>query len=309
MAFITSASTALTSGLSQICRAKSLSHAYGRTTPTTKAMPSVPRGRTTATMSARKFFVGGNWKCNLTKSAISELVSSFNDGPELDPSSIEVAIAPPTIYLDCTRSELRKDFATCAQNVWLSEGGAYTGETDAQMAADVGASWVLLGHSERRHLPELKETDRTIAEKAKYTLTEVGLGVIYCIGELLEEREANKTEEVCERQLKALSEAISDWSKVVIAYEPVWAIGTGKVATPEQAEEVHSTVRKWLANNVSQKAANETRILYGGSVSPDNCEELAKKPNVDGFLVGGASLKPTFTDIIQSYKVALAGAV
>lgn len=309
MAFITSAPTVLTSGLSQICRTKSLSHACERTLSNTKVMPSGSGRRATATMSARKFFVGGNWKCNLTKAAISELVSAFNEGPELDPSLIEVAIAPPTVYLDSTRSMLRKDFATCAQNAWISEGGAYTGEIDAKMAADVGAAWVLLGHSERRHLPELHESNKTVAEKAKYALTETDLGIIYCIGELPEEREANETDAVCERQLEVLSREISDWSKVVIAYEPVWAIGTGKVATPDQAEEVHNFLRTWLANNVSQKVANETRILYGGSVSPDNCEELAKKPNIDGFLVGGASLKPSFNDIIQSYKVALAGAV
>lgn len=309
MAFIASAPTVLTSGLSQVCRSNSLPQAYGRKLSVTLPKPHGSARRTIATMSARKFFVGGNWKCNLTKATISELVSSFNEAPELDSSSIEVAIAPPTIYLDSTRSLLRKDFATCVQNTWLSAGGAYTGETDAKMAADVGAAWVLLGHSERRHIPELCESDKTIATKAKYTLTETDLGVIYCVGELLEEREANETEAVCERQLKALSDNISDWSKVVIAYEPVWAIGTGKVATPDQAEEVHNTLRKWLEKNVSKKVANETRILYGGSVSPDNCEELAKKPNVDGFLVGGASMKPTFIDIIHSYKVALAGAV
>lgn len=307
MAFIPVAPSALTSGVAHVCRG-GLSPVYGRALPETPSSRSFSR-RGVVTMSARKFFVGGNWKCNLTKSAISDLVSALNDGPALDDSSIEVMVAPPAVYLESTRNALRQDFSTCAQNVWLSKGGAYTGEIDASMAADVGASWVILGHSERRHIPQLKESDDTIAEKARYTLNETGLGVVYCIGELLEEREADQTVAVCERQLKALANVISDWSKVVLAYEPVWAIGTGKVATPEQAEEVHSAIRKWLAESVSKKVSDETRILYGGSVSPDNCKDLAKKSNVDGFLVGGASLKPSFLDIIESYKTALAGAV
>lgn len=259
--------------------------------------------------SSRKFLVGGNWKCNLDKAAITDLVAAFNTAPAIDKDSVEVVVAPPSVYLDSTRAQLRADFATSAQNVWISAGGAFTGELDAKMVKDVGGTWTILGHSERRHLPVIKESDETIATKAAYALTEAGLSVMYCIGELLEEREAGNTLAVCERQLAALSTAISDWSNVVIAYEPVWAIGTGKVATPEQAEEVHVAVRAWLENNVSKAVADSTRILYGGSVSPSNCEELAKKPNIDGFLVGGASLKPTFLEIIDSYKSALTAAV
>eukprot|EP01010_Urceolus_cornutus_P001752 NODE_2321_length_577_cov_424.251894_g1839_i0.p1 GENE.NODE_2321_length_577_cov_424.251894_g1839_i0~~NODE_2321_length_577_cov_424.251894_g1839_i0.p1 ORF type:complete len:129 (-),score=44.07 NODE_2321_length_577_cov_424.251894_g1839_i0:139-525(-) len=123
-----------------------------------------------------------------------------------------------------------------------------------------------------------------------------------CIGELLEEREAGKTNEVNERQLAAIAEKVTDWSKVVIAYEPVWAIGTGKVATPEQAQEVHAHLRAWLSAKVSPEVAAATRILYGGSVNGKNCVELAGKPDVDGFLVGGASLKPEFLDIVAAYK-------
>lgn len=308
MAFVSSASSVLTSSLTHLCGGAQAS------VPRLQALPRAPlrsaARQSAATMSAtRKFLVGGNWKCNLNKAAVNDLVQAFNSGPDLDSDSIEVVVAPPAVYLESTRAALRQDFETCVQNAWISAGGAFTGETDAKMAADVGAKWVLLGHSERRHLPQLRETDEDIAKKATYALNDAGLNVMYCIGELLEEREAGETLAVCERQLKALDAAIDDWSKIVIAYEPVWAIGTGKVATPEQAEEVHEAVRKWLADNVSQDVADKTRILYGGSVSPDNCEELAKKPNVDGFLVGGASLKPTFLDIVNSYKVALAGAV
>ena len=301
-------STALrTSGLTHVCGQTCGQRSELNITSIAPRKPEYKRGIVMA--AERKFLVGGNWKCNLNKSSIKELCAAFNEGPSLDPESVEVVVAPPAPYLESTREILRKDFAVSAQNVWISKGGAFTGETDAAMVQDVGAGWTILGHSERRHLPELKETDETISKKAAYTLKETNLKVIYCIGELLEEREAGQTLAICQRQLSALSAAIDDWSKVVIAYEPVWAIGTGKVATPEQAEEVHLDVRKWLADNVSKKVADETRILYGGSVSPGNCQDLAKKPNVDGFLVGGASLKPSFLEVIDSYKAAMPSAV
>lgn len=309
MAFIPSSPTILTSSLSHICASpNATTQRSTRTLSTSQTSNTSSRCRSTITMMSpnRKFLVGGNWKCNLTKSSIAELVKALNDGPPLDPSSIEVVVSPPTVYLESTTSSLRNDYETCAQNSWISSGGAFTGETDAKMISDVGAKWVLLGHSERRHLPQLKEKDLDIAIKAKYALAETDLKVIFCIGELLDEREAGNTFNVCQRQLKALADTIDDWSKVVIAYEPVWAIGTGKVATPDQAEEVHLSVRNWLSKNVSQEVADSTRILYGGSVSPANCEELAKKPNVDGFLVGGASLKPSFLEIVDSYKAAKA---
>ncbi|KAA8497169.1 Triosephosphate isomerase, cytosolic [Porphyridium purpureum] len=261
----------------------------------------VARVATLSMGADRVFFVGGNWKCNGSKSEIKTLVESFNkDAPTT--SDVEVVVGAPLPYLEYTRGLLRSDWGVSAQNCWIGKGGAYTGEVTADMLADVGTDWVILGHSERRNLPELKESDATIATKTVYAISK-GVSVMYCIGELLEERESGQTIAVCERQLKALGDVIgSDWSKIVIAYEPVWAIGTGKVATPEQAEEVHEAIRKWLAANVSQQVADSTRILYGGSVSPANCDELAKKPNIDGFLVGGASLKPDFVKIVESYK-------
>ena len=191
------------------------------------------------------------------------------------------------------------------------------------MIKDCGCEWVILGHSERRNV--FGETDQLIGEKVGFALKQ-GLKVVPCIGEQLEEREAGKTTEVCFRQLKAIADNVSDWSKVVIAYEPVWAIGTGKTASPEQAQEVHAAIRNWLAENVSAeviiqmvqipvnlrtnywkrsnwfflKVAESTRILYGGSVSAGNCRELAACPDIDGSLVGGASLKPDFVQIINA---------
>ena len=154
---------------------------------------------------------------------------------------------------------------------------------------DSNITWTLLGHSERRVI--LGEEDSFIASKTKAAL-DGGVGVILCCGESLEQREANTTVEVVTKQLAAVAAKVSDWSKIVIAYEPIWAIGTGKVASTEQAQEVHAAIRGWLKKEVSAKAAEETRIIYGGSVTEKNCKELAKQPDIDGFLVGGASLKP-----------------
>lgn len=252
----------------------------------------------------RKFIVGGNWKCNLTKGSIDELVATFNASPPLDPEEVEVVIAPAMIYVEHTRDLLRSDFSVCAQNCWTGAGGAYTGEVTADMIKDVGCDWVILGHSERRNLLLLEEGDSAIAGKARYAV-DTGLKVIYCVGELLEEREAGTTLEVLTKQLKALSDKLSEdeWKNIVIAYEPVWAIGTGKVATPDQAEEVHCELRDWVAKNVNKDVADHLRIIYGGSVSGGNCNDLARLPDIDGFLVGGCSLKAEFLDIIKSHKV------
>ena len=145
----------------------------------------------------------------------------------------------------------------------------------------------------------LQESDAFVASKTK-TALDGGLGVVLCCGESLEQREAGKTIEVVTAQLRAVAKEVKDWSKIVVAYEPIWAIGTGKVATTEQAQEVHAHLREWLGKEVSKEAADKTRIIYGGSVSEKNCRELAKEKDIDGFLVGGASLKPAFVDIINA---------
>lgn len=175
--------------------------------------------------------------------------------------------------------------------------GAFTGEVSPAQLKDVGATWVILGHSERRQV--FGESDELIAQKVVHALDQ-GLKVIACIGETLQEREAGQTEAVVFRQSKALTDVIKDWTNVVVAYEPVWAIGTGKTATPDQAQEVHGALRKWLADNVSADVASALRIQYGGSVTAANCKELASQPDIDGFLVGGASLKPEFVQIVNA---------
>lgn len=243
-----------------------------------------------------KFFVGGNWKCNGTKDSIAKLVSDLNSATlEAD---VDVVVAPPFVYIDQVKNSLTNRIEISAQNCWIGKGGAFTGEISAEQLKDIGCRWVILGHSERRHI--IGEKDEFIGKKAAYALSQ-GLGVIACIGELLEEREGGNTFDVCYRQMKAFADALPSWEDVVIAYEPVWAIGTGKVATPQQAQEVHVAVRDWLKKNVSEEVASKTRIIYGGSVNGGNCAELAKEDDIDGFLVGGASLKgPEFATIINS---------
>lgn len=243
-----------------------------------------------------KFFVGGNWKCNGTKDSIRKLVSDLNDS-KLE-NDVDVVVSPPYVYIDLVKQLLTDHIEISAQNSWIDKGGAFTGEISVEQLKDIGCKWVILGHSERRHI--IGEDDQFIGKKAAYALSQ-NLKVIACIGEKLEEREAGKTFDVCFEQMQAFADSISNWMDVVIAYEPVWAIGTGKVATPEQAQEVHVAVRDWLKKNVSPEIASSTRIIYGGSVNGGNCSELAKQEDIDGFLVGGASLKgPEFATIVNS---------
>ncbi|XP_034681428.1 triosephosphate isomerase, chloroplastic isoform X2 [Vitis riparia] len=249
-----------------------------------------------STASLFWFFVGGNWKCNGTKDSISKLVSDLNSA-KLE-ADVDVVVAPPFVYLDQVKNSLTDRIELSAQNSWVGKGGAFTGEISVEQLKDIGCNWVILGHSERRHV--IGEDDQFIGKKAAYALSQ-GLKVIACIGELLQEREAGKTFDVCFQQMKAFADAVPSWDDVVIAYEPVWAIGTGKVATPLQAQEVHIAVRDWLKKNVSAEVASKTRIIYGGSVNGSNCSELAKQEDIDGFLVGGASLKgPEFAVIVNS---------
>ncbi|KAK3785660.1 hypothetical protein RRG08_023914 [Elysia crispata] len=245
--------------------------------------------------SDRKFFVGGNWKMNGDKKMIDGICAFLTKGPIN--GNTDVVVAAPYCYLQYSRDKLPANVQVAAQNCYKEKEGAFTGEISPLMIKDVGGSWVITGHSERRHV--MGESDEFVAEKTRFA-QDSGLGVIPCVGEKLEEREANQTMAVINRQMKALADKIKDWSSVVIAYEPVWAIGTGKTASPEQAQEVHEKIREWLKNTVNADVAKKTRIIYGGSVKGSNAAELAKKPDIDGFLVGGASLKPEFIQIINA---------
>lgn len=249
----------------------------------------------------KRMLIGGNWKCNCTVAEVDKVVKLLNDGGKF-PLASEVVIAVPSIHITRAMSKFRSDVSVCSEDVGVNSGfGAYTGEISAQMLKDIGVKWTLTGHSERRvgfGFPG--ETNEVVGKKTMVAV-KAGLSVMFCIGEQLAERESGETMTVCAAQLAAASAFLSveDWKNVVIAYEPVWAIGTGKVATPAQAEETHAAIRSWMAANVSKDVAKEIRIVYGGSVKGNNCKSLISCPNIDGFLVGGASLLPEFVDIIK----------
>jgi len=223
---------------------------------------------------------------NGNTSSINELVNGINSGSKPSKEVVEILVAPPTVYLQSVKSKVHEDVLVAAQNCYKKETGAFTGEISPTMLKDIGINWVILGHSERRSI--FKETNEEVGEKTHAALKS-DVNVVFCVGEQLDERKANKTEEVVFAQLAPIKD-VKKWESIVIAYEPVWAIGTGVVASPDQAQDTQHAIRKWFSDNVSKDVADRIRIIYGGSVKPDNAEELAKKPDVDGFLVGGASL-------------------
>lgn len=249
---------------------------------------------------ARRLFVGGNWKMNGTKAKVAEICQSLKSAQyEASTKEADVVIGCPFIYLDQARNQLPSFMAVSAQNCCQANSGAFTGEISPAMLQDVGIKWVIIGHSERRHI--YGESNKLVAQKVALALDN-SLKVIACIGETLQEREAGKTFDVVTSQMEAIAGAVGNadrWKNVVVAYEPVWAIGTGKVATKEQAQEVHHKLRKWLTTKVNETVAQSTRIIYGGSVTGENCQELIGQADIDGFLVGGASLKPDFIKIIN----------
>jgi len=248
----------------------------------------------------RKRVIAGNWKMNMTTIEAGDLIEGIiekTDGVE----NVDIVVAPPFTALEAVKETIGSaPIGLSAQNVHSEGNGAFTGEISCGMLNDIGCEWVIIGHSERRQY--FGETDETVNKKTKASLS-AGLKTIVCVGESLEEREAEKTMVVIEKQLTGSLAGIDekDFENIVVAYEPVWAIGTGKTASKEQAQEVHAFIRNWLKDNVSADAAESTRILYGGSVKPDNAGELLGEPDIDGALVGGASLKADdFSAIIRA---------
>ena len=255
------------------------------------------------TKQMRKKIVAGNWKMNKTLQEGVALATELKDILAAEKPNCEVIIGTPFIHL-ATLSDLLKDsvIAVSAENCANKESGAYTGEVSAAMVKSTGAEYVILGHSERREY--YNETPEILKDKVDLALAN-GLKVIFCIGESLEQREANQQEAVCKAELEGSVFHLSaeQWKNIVIAYEPIWAIGTGKTATAEQAEEIHAYIRKCVADVYGAQAADETSILYGGSCKASNAPELFGKPDIDGGLIGGASLKaPDFKGIIDAWK-------
>jgi triosephosphate isomerase (TIM) len=237
----------------------------------------------------RKKFIAGNWKMNLDRAgAIALAVAVVKRAGEFP--NVDVALCPPFVYLEAVAKVVKgSPVGLGAQNMSCQPKGAFTGEISAAMLLDVGCKYVILGHSERRDI--FKESNTNVNDKLKAALA-AGLSPIVCVGEHLNEREARKTAEVIRAQFEGSFAGLSadQMRKTVIAYEPVWAIGTGKVATPEQAEAVHADLRKLIEVRYNQEVASAVRIQYGGSVKPSNAGELMAQPNIDGALVGGASL-------------------
>jgi triosephosphate isomerase len=251
---------------------------------------------------ARRPLIAANWKMNKTISESVEFVQQFL--PLVSGiSEVDSAIAPPPTALAAVGKELSgSPTALSAQNMHWQESGAFTGEVSPVMLRDVGCTLVIVGHSERRQI--FGEGDGEVAQKVSAALGE-GITPILCVGETLGEREYGKTFEVIERQLLGGLEGtvVGSGAELVIAYEPVWAIGTGKTATPGEAQEVHGFIRGLMAGLVGEEVSNGIRILYGGSVKPDNCSSLMEMEDIDGALVGGASLDPeSFAGIIKAAR-------
>ena len=248
---------------------------------------------------SRKLLIAGNWKMNLELSSALALAEGLKKEAQ-SITTVDIAVCPPSVYLQPIAAALKgTNIGVGAQNVYFEKDGAFTGEISCGMLKDVGCQYVILGHSERRHV--LHESSEMVNVKVLAAL-KAGLVPIVCVGELLAEREAGTTDLVVRRQFEGSLSGVSaeDMKKVVIAYEPVWAIGTGKVATPEQAEEVHAALRKVIEERYNTDVAETVRIQYGGSVKADNAKDILSKPNVDGALVGGASLKvDSFMGIIK----------
>lgn len=246
----------------------------------------------------RRTVVAANWKMNMTPSQAEEFINAIKT--DINGADNEVFIIPPFTAIPKVTSLLEDtDVKVGAQNLYFEEKGAFTGEISAEMLADAGVEAVVIGHSERREY--FSEDDEIINKKLKKAI-EHGLTPILCCGESLETREEGKAAEWIERQITQDFDGIGreDALKCIIAYEPIWAIGTGKVATSDQAEEICAKIREKLTQLYDQEAADGIRILYGGSVNAGNCAELFAKDNIDGGLIGGAGLKPEFTDIVKT---------
>ncbi len=257
-------------------------------------------------MSDRKPFVGGNWKMNTNRTTSSDLTRGVVDAIR-NQTQVDVAVFPPFPYLLAVKSILRDRGSAIklgAQDCYHKPDGAFTGEVSIDMLKDCGVQVVLCGHSERRHA--IGETDEVVNQKVRAVL-EAGLECVLCVGETLDEREAGHTDPVNQRQVRAgLADVTADqMERVVIAYEPVWAIGTGKTASPEDAQDVHHKVRRLVSNLFSASVAERTRVIYGGSLKPQSAKEILSQPDVDGGLIGGASLKAAeFAAIVQAAATA-----
>jgi len=253
---------------------------------------------------ARRPVIGGNWKCNpASKSALDELIKNIND---CDPSGCDIYICPSPLHVDYCSDKFKEGIMVTPQNCNFKGCGAYTGEMAVEQMKDLKLTNVLIGHSERRGEFNIfpMDSNDTLATKLKYIL-DAGMTCVYCIGEPKEIREKGLDAVLAEMDVQLTQiYSLLDPAKVVIAYEPVWAIGTGLTATPEDAQATHAGIRKLISEKASPEVAEKIRIQYGGSANAKNAPELSAQPDIDGFLVGGASLKPEFKDMVVSLSAA-----
>ncbi len=247
---------------------------------------------------SRKPFIAGNWKMNMTVASGKKLIEDLK--PLVRDANCDVALCVPAILIpEMVKAAQGSNIHIGAENVHFADKGAYTGEISADMLKDYGVKYVIIGHSERRQY--FAETDETV-NKRTLTALNAGLTPIVCVGETLSERENNETEKVLDRQLEVGLKSVEDLTKLVIAYEPVWAIGTGKTATDEQAQETIAYIRKKLGQLFCPNCAEKVIIQYGGSMNAANCKGLMAQPDIDGGLIGGASLKLDFATIVNFDK-------
>ena len=241
----------------------------------------------------KKFIVGGNFKCNGDLESIKEIIENLNKSKIND--NIDVFIAPSVVHLYYVKTLLKNSkIKLAAQNCSLNDNGAFTGEVSINMLKDLGVKYVILGHSDRR---KMGESDQLIAKKVKKVLKN-NLKVIFCIGENLEEKQKGITLDVLKKQINYVkNENINNFNNIIIAYEPIWSIGTGLIPSPEKINEILYEIRLYLVKlNIN---IDKVRIQYGGSVNGNNCHSLSKIEHVDGFLIGGASLRPEFIDCVN----------
>ncbi len=248
----------------------------------------------------RRSIIAGNWKLNNTEKEAVALVTALRN-VFIDLTELDIVVCPVFTAIPVVHDVLfESNIAVGAQDLYWEDSGAFTGEVSAPLLKELGVKYVIVGHSERRQL--FGETNQTVNKKICAALR-YGLTPIVCVGEVLQEREGNKTFDTIETQCKESLAGLTaeEIKKIIIAYEPVWAIGTGKTATPQQAQEVHQFIRRWLVKMYQDKVAMTIRIQYGGSVKPENIAELMAQPDIDGALVGGASLKAdTFIQIVRN---------
>lgn len=296
--------------LTLVATAAAIGMSIGYVASSQMGTKSEPTGRPSGTSSGShskdgvrgRFLVGGNWKCNGTIESAKALIKILNEGGPI-PLNSEVVVCVPAIHIPLALETLRDDIAVGAQNCGVNDkAGAYTGEISADQLVDMGVKWVVIGHSERREGFEMAGEDSALVAKKVKVATDAGLKVMFCIGEKKEDRENGVTMDVCAKQLEPAAKLLTvpEWSYVSIAYEPVWAIGTGLTATPEMAQATHASIRKWVSENVCPDVAKTIRIQYGGSMKGSNARDLIAQPDIDGGLIGGASLKADFMNIWNS---------